>query len=121
MSDDPRHHLGRLGERLAVQHLERLGYRIVARNHRTRFGELDVIARDRDTLVFVEVKTRRGLGRVWDALDDRKRIRVRRMARAYLNDVDDRPRTRGVRFDAVGVTFDARGRLVEIEHLESAF
>ncbi|HEY4098389.1 MAG TPA: YraN family protein [Baekduia sp.] len=55
MSTDPRQHLGRLGERLAAEHLERLGCAIVARNHRTRFGEIDLVACDGRTLIFVEV------------------------------------------------------------------
>ncbi len=121
MSADPRHHIGRSGEDVAAQHLERLGYEIVARNHRTRYGELDLIAVDDECLVIVEVKTRRGRGRPWDALDDRKRRQVRRMGFAYLNDVRDRPRRRNVRFDAIGVTFDAAGRLASLEHLENAF
>jgi putative endonuclease len=120
---DPRHHLGRLGERLAREHLERLGYRLVAANHRTRFGELDLIVRDAATLVFVEVKTRRASqpGRPWENLDERKRGQVKRMAAAWLAEVKDRPRGLELRFDAVGVTIDARGRLVALEHLEAAF
>jgi putative endonuclease len=121
MSADPRHHLGRAGERLAAEHLERLGYSIVARNHRTRYGEIDLIVADRDTLVFVEVKTRRGRGRPWDALDERKQHQVRRMGIAYMSEVDDRPKRRSVRFDAIGVTFDRTGRLTALEHLEGAF
>lgn len=121
MSNDLRHRLGRLGERLAAEHLERLGYEVVARNHRTRYGELDIVATDADTLVFVEVKTRRGRAAPWDALGPRKQQQVRRMARAYLNDVESRPRRRNVRFDAIGLTFDATGRLVTLDHIESAF
>jgi putative endonuclease len=121
MSTDPRHRLGALGEQLAAEHLERLGYDVVARNHRTRFGEIDLIAADDDTLVIVEVKTRRGRGNPWDALDERKRLQVRRMGRAYLTEVTDRPRRRQVRFDAIGVTVDAAGRLTGLAHLESAF
>jgi putative endonuclease len=121
MSTDPRHRLGQLGEDLAVQHLERLGHMVVARNHRTRHGELDVVSLDGDTLVFVEVKTRRGAGRPWDALHDRKRHQVRRMAGAFLREVPDRPRTRAIRFDAIGVTVDGGGRLAALEHLEAAF
>jgi putative endonuclease len=120
---DPRHHLGRLGERLARQHLERLGYEILTANHRTRFGALDLVARDGRALVFVEVKTRRssrpGLG--WENLHEAKRAQVRRMAGAWLAETVDRPRTADIRFDAVGVTIDARGRLVALEHLEGAF
>jgi putative endonuclease len=121
VSSDPRHHLGRLGERLAAEHLERLGYAIVARNHRTRFGELDLVACDGTTLVFCEVKTRRGRGQPWDGLHGGKRAQVRRMARAYLDDQRDRPRVPELRFDAIGVTIDARGRLTRLEHLEGAF
>ena len=121
MSDDPRHRLGRLGEDLAATHLERLGYTLLARNHRTRHGELDVVAVDGDALVFVEVKTRRGAGSPWDALHDGKRLQVREMARAYLGDVRDRPRTRTVRFDAIGVTIDRHGRLASLDHLQGAF
>lgn len=120
---DPRRHLGRLGEGLALEHLERLGYRLVARNHRTRFGELDLVVCDGEALVFVEVKTRRASqpGRAWDSLHPRKREQVRRMARAFLADVEERPRAGDLRFDAVGVTIDAHGRLVALEHLEGAF
>jgi len=68
MTSDLRQHLGRLGEDLALEHLERLGYRLVARNHRTRFGELDLIVCDDLTIVFVEVKARR-VGAVAGALE----------------------------------------------------
>jgi putative endonuclease len=121
VSSDPRHALGAAGERLAVEHLQRLGYAIVARNHRTRFGELDVVACDGDALVFVEVKTRRAGACPWDALHDRKRAQVRRMAAAFLCEVADRPRTERLRFDAIGVTVDARGALVALDHVEAAF
>ena len=121
MSTDPRHKLGRHGEQVAADHLERLGYEIVARNHRTRFGEIDLVAADEDTLVIVEVKTRRGRGSPWDALHERKRRQVRAMGFAYLNTVADRPRRRHVRFDAIGITFDRTGRLTGLDHLESAF
>jgi putative endonuclease len=118
---DPRQHLGRLGEQLAAEHLERLGCAIVSRNHRTRFGEIDLVASDGTTLIFVEVKTRRGRGQPWDALHEAKRAQVRRMARAYLTDHADRPRVRLVRFDAIGVVLDAHGRLTRLEHIENAF
>ena len=118
---DPRHHLGRLGERLAAEHLERRGCSILGRNHRTRFGEIDLVVMDKDVLVFVEVKTRRGAGSPWDSLHDAKRAQVRRMARAYLSEVPDRPSAAGVRFDAIGVVIDGRGRLTSLDHLENAF
>jgi putative endonuclease len=122
MSSDSRHDLGRRGEQLAAEHLERLGYRVIERNHRTRFGELDLIAADEETLVFCEVKTRRaGSGAPWDALDDRKRKQVRSMCASWLCETHERPRTAELRFDAIGVILDGCGALVELVHLEGAF
>jgi putative endonuclease len=120
---DPRHQLGRLGERLALEHLERLGYELVAANHRTRFGELDLIVRDATTLVFVEVKTRRGhrADRHWERLDSRKRSQVRRIAAAWLAETAERPYVDELRFDAIGITIDPHGAIVALEHLEAAF
>ncbi|HEV7461258.1 MAG TPA: YraN family protein [Solirubrobacteraceae bacterium] len=122
MSSDLRHRLGARGERLAAEHLERRGVRVIERNYRTRFGELDLVAFDGTRLVFCEVKTRRaGSGRPWDALGNRKRTQVRAMARQWLAERTDRPRTADLRFDAIGITIDARGDLVALEHLEGAF
>jgi putative endonuclease len=120
---DLRHHLGRVGERLAREHLERLGYRVVACNYRTRFGEIDLIVCDDTSLVFVEVKTRRtgALESSVQAVSPDKRRRVRRMAAAWLVEATDRPRSRELRFDVVGVTVDRDSRLVRLDHLEGAF
>jgi putative endonuclease len=113
---------GRHGEALAAAHLARLGYEILARNHRTRFGELDLIAFDGETIVFAEVKTRRvGSGAPWDSLHDLKRSQVRKMAAAWLAEVNDRPFGADLRFDAIGVLLDGDGRLVRLDHLEAAF
>ena len=121
MSSDLRHHLGRAGEDAAAAHMERLGYAIVARNHRTRFGELDLVCLGHGALVFVEVKTRRGRGSPWDALGAGKQGRVRRMAISYLAETTDRPAAPSLRFDAIGVVFDARGHMVRLDHIEAAF
>ena len=122
MSPDPRRDLGQAGERLACEHLERLGLRIVERNYRTRWGELDVVAVGPDTIVFCEVKTRRaGPGRPFDALGPVKQGRVRKMAAEWLIERRDRPRAAELRFDAIGVTIDAAGRLLRLDHLEGAF
>jgi putative endonuclease len=118
---DARHTLGRRGEELAAQHFERLGFEVLARRHRTRFGELDLIVADGDLVVFVEVKTRRaGGGHPWEALDERKRLQVRRMACAWLAEADH-PYYEGLRFDAVAVIIDRAGALVSLEHMEGAF
>ena len=122
MSTDLRHRLGRAGEDLALAHLQRRGYRLIERNHRTRFGEIDLIVYDGRALVFAEVKTRRaGSGTPWDALGETKCRQVRRMAAAWLAETPDRPRSADLRFDAVGVIIDAHGRLVRLDHLEGAF
>lgn len=123
MPSDLRRTLGSAGETLAAGHLERLGHTIIARNHRTRFGELDIVSTVDTMLVFVEVKTRRRSrdGSPWDALHDRKRAQVRRMAAAYLSEVADRPHTRDIRFDAIGIVLDGQGALCSLEHLEAAF
>lgn len=119
-STDPRRHLGALGEAFAAAHLQRLGYVVVTRNHRTRHGELDLVVCDGTTLVFCEVKTRREGGRPWESLHGRKRAQVRRMAVEYLATVEDRPRTPQLRLDAIGVVVDAKDRLIALEHLEGA-
>jgi putative endonuclease len=122
MPSDARPALGRLGEQLAADHLVRLGWSILARNHRTRFGELDLVAVDGDTIVFCEVKTRRSpSGTAWDNLHEAKRAQVRRMGMSWLNEVRDRPAFLDVRFDAVGILIDPEGRLVRLDHLEGAF
>ena len=78
--------LGRRGEETAGRHLVSAGYRILERRYRTRAGEIDFIAQDGDTLVFVEVKTRSSLacGRPAEAVDGRKRGRIARAASLYL-------------------------------------
>lgn len=124
MSSDLRQKLGRHGEDLALQHLQRLGYRLISRNHRTRFGELDLIVCDDATIVFVEVKARRveaSAGSAVESVPPRKQRQVRGMAAAWLVDCDDRPRSCDLRFDVVAVTVDAVGRLLRLEHLEAAF
>lgn len=124
MSSDVRPHLGRLGEDLALEHLERLGFRALERNYRTRFGELDLVVYDDATIVFVEVKTRRlgaSTGSALEAVSPRKQRQVRGMAAAWLVDSSDRPRSAELRFDVVAVTVDQRARLVRLDHLEAAF
>jgi putative endonuclease len=128
---DARRTVGRLGEDLAAEHLIRLGFTTLARNVRTRFGEIDLIVFDGRVLAFVEVKTRRaGFGGEairpeqeplpW--LRPRQRARLRRLARAWLGDErHERPRARTIRFDAVGVIVDERGRLLRLDHVEAAW
>jgi putative endonuclease len=96
------------------------------RNARTRFGELDLVALDGRTLVFVEVKAGRagsssGPERPVLAVDRRKQQRLRRLAAAWMAERRLDRRYTEIRFDAVGVSFDRAGRAIEIEHIESAF
>ena len=122
MSPDTRKSLGRLGEQLAAEHFERLGWRIVERNYQTRLGELDLIAVDSGTLVFAEVKTCRvGRGAPWDSLHERKQVQVRRIAGLWFNQRRSKPFFERVRFDGIGVLVDGDGKLVGLDHLEDAF
>jgi putative endonuclease len=131
---DQRSVVGRLGEQLAAEHLERLGFQILERNFRNRWGELDIVAYDGRVIAFCEVKSRRlrgggpgtggGLGvggTPFDAVHPGKRARVRRMAGHWLMSRTDRPYAEELRFDAIGITFDRSGRLLSLEHLEGAF
>jgi putative endonuclease len=126
---DPRIGIGRRGELLAARRLERLGYEVVERNRRTRYGEIDLIARKDATLVFCEVKTlvARGSGAAGpayplEAVGPAKREQVRRLARAWLAEADGaRRRYRELRFDAIGVLLSPSGELLQLEHVENAF
>jgi putative endonuclease len=108
------------GERLAAEHLERAGYRIVARNVRAGGVELDVVAARPGLVVFVEVKTRRarGFGAPEEAVDAAKCARLVRGARAWLR--EHGARGVRVRFDVVAVEPDATGGLA-VRHLPGAF
>src|SRR5947209_10836700 len=123
MSNDVRHALGQRGEDIAADHLLRQGFDILERNYRTRWGELDIIAYDGNALIFCEVKTRRSApgGGPLEAVGGAKRVQLRKMAGRWLVERRDRPYADELRFDAIGVTFDPRGELVALEHVERAF
>jgi putative endonuclease len=114
MDEDPRHILGKFGEDIACAELERLGYEILARRHRTRYGEIDIIANDGGTTVFVEVKTREGdvFGTGAEAIAPWKQQRLGRMAIDYAarNGLLDTP----CRLDVVEVTLGAGEPRVEV-------
>jgi putative endonuclease len=111
--------LGRRGERAAERYLKRNGYRIVARNFRAAGAEIDLVAMDGETLVFVEVKTRRSraAGAPEEAVDERKQMRMRRAAEAFS--VRYRVGEKDLRFDIVAV--DAAGKRLGIKLLRNAF
>lgn len=120
MSKDRRHLLGQLGEHLALEHYERLGFRLLERGYRTSAGELDLIVYDGQTIVFAEVKTRRsgGLDPI-DSIGPAKQRRLRMLAGRWLDGQARAPRARELRFDAVGIVIDRRDRLVSLDQREA--
>jgi putative endonuclease len=122
---DPRRARGAAGERAAAEMLAALGYEIVERNFRTRYGELDIVAIDGAVLVFCEVRTRVGQNAIVYALESigpAKRLQLRKMAREWfrLNATRTHP-TRGLRFDAIAVAITPDGRVRSLEHVRDAF
>jgi putative endonuclease len=123
---DPRRRTGQIAEDLIAQRLAADGWEIVERNARTRYGELDIVARDGNVLVFVEVKgARAGTGfgpeKPILSIDFRKQRRVRRLAAAWMAERRDQPHYDDIRCDAAGVTLDRDGRAVEVEYVIGAF
>jgi putative endonuclease len=121
-----RQRTGARAEELVAHRLVAAGWEIVERNARSRYGELDIVARDGRALVFVEVKAGRagtafGPERPILAVDTRKQRRVRKLATAWMAARRDLPPYAEIRFDAVGVTFDRADRAVDVEHIQGAF
>ena len=112
--------LGRQGEDAAVRHLKELGYQIVERNYRTMLGEIDIIAKEKGDLVFVEVKTRSGtgFGVPAESITPRKCRQISKTAMLYLSQhkLTDAP----ARFDVVSVIAGRDGKF-EIEVIRNAF
>ncbi|WP_409340992.1 YraN family protein [Paenibacillus sp. MBLB4367] len=119
---DGRKALGALGEKQAAAHLLGLGYKLLEVNWRCRTGEIDIVAQDGDTLVFVEVRTRGrsdSFGTPLESIDFRKRKQVRDTALVYLH--SRRHASGGIRFDVIGVRTAAGLNEAEIEHVRNAF
>jgi putative endonuclease len=121
-----RRRLGRAAEDLVAARLAAAGWEVLERNVRTRHGELDLVAFDDRDLVFVEVKAGRagsafGPERPVLSVDFRKQARIRRLATAWMGERRALPRYDRIRFDAVGVTYDHSGRVVDFEHIRGAF
>lgn len=113
--------LGQRGERYAARYLRTLGYRVVAGGSRSRYGEVDVVAVDGETIVFVEVKTRRNgtLGDAAEAVDREKQRRIARTALAFLKEhglLEYR-----ARFDVVALVWPDGATRPELLHLKNAF
>jgi putative endonuclease len=117
--DEHRHHLGRVGEEAAIHYLQGQGYRILKHNFRCRFGEIDLIARDGDVLVFIEVKTRRShaFGPPAAAVTLRKQHHIVKVAQWYLAHMGGGQET--CRFDVV--TIEMNALQLHIEIIKNAF
>ncbi|HVT28449.1 MAG TPA: YraN family protein [Lacipirellulaceae bacterium] len=113
--------LGNRGEDAAAKFLKRHGFRILARGVDSRLGELDIVAVDGRTVVFVEVKTRRSsdAGRPAEAIDSRKERRMTQSALAYLK--ANRLLSYAARFDVIAITWPENARRPTIEHYKNAF
>jgi putative endonuclease len=111
--------LGRRGEELAVAHLTKAGYRILDRNVRTRYGEIDVVAQDGGCIVFVEVRTfRTDLMTPVESVGRRKQQRVAALSRAYL--AEKGKADADWRADVIAITVPAGGAPPVIDHIISA-
>ena len=111
--------MGRRGEQLAADYLVAKGYRIVERNWRCQTGELDLIAEEGETLVAVEVRTRRGqsLGSPEESITPAKQARLVDLSEAYAQETGWRG---SLRIDVVAVVMDSRGRVQRLDHYENA-
>ena len=112
-----RSNLGQRGEALAAKELKRRGYQILERRWRCRFGEIDIVARDGDT-VEVKTRTRNDHFRSVDAVDAKKHRKLIQLAKAYVRAHLEGDVT--VRFDVVGIT-KAPQKRPKIEHIRNAF
>lgn len=111
--------LGKYGEDRATEFLERIGYQVVGRNWRCNVGEIDIIARDKDCLVFAEVKTRTrvGFGHPFEAITSAKMQKMRKLVGEWCRAHD--VASVQVRLDAISVLLS--GGRVHIEHLKQVF
>lgn len=110
--------LGKTGEQRASEYLEAQGYCVLDRNWRCAQGELDIVARDGNTIAFVEVKTRttRDFGHPFEAIDARKRDRLWRLAHSWAREHPIAARGMQLRLDAVGIV-GADPASASLEHL----
>jgi putative endonuclease len=123
---DARRDTGQIAEDLVAERLAAEGWKIIERNARTRYGELDIVARDGRVLVFIEVKGARigtsfGPEKPILSIDFRKQRKVRHLGTAWMAEREDFPTFADIRFDAVGVTLDRAGHAVEVDHIRGAF
>ena len=124
---DPRRARGVAGEEAAAGLLIDLGFEVLNRNFRTRYGELDIVALDGNCLVFCEVRARvgrpsAGIASALESVGPGKRMQLRKMAREWFRLADRPPiHTRGTRFDVVAVAMTVTGRVLATRHVQDAF
>jgi putative endonuclease len=120
LSDRRRNILGQRGEDLAAEYLLAAGYRIIARNHRNHYGEIDIIASEAKTLVFVEVKTRKNalFSHPSEAVTRNKQIQISKVAMDYLS--RNNLAEVSSRFDVVAILLPDKGR-PQIDLIQNAF
>ncbi|MFZ5596260.1 MAG: YraN family protein [Bacillota bacterium] len=113
--------LGLAGEEAAARYLKGKGFKIVERNFRCKLGELDIIARDGTSLVFVEVRTKsvQDYGTAGESINSRKKNKLRQLALYYLQ--KKQPGDIPLRFDVVAVTVDERSKIIKLDHINNAF
>lgn len=111
---------GKLGEDAACRYLKKNGYKIIERNYRYSFGEIDIIARKGETYVFIEVKTRKLGTHISGSMsvNNRKQQKILKSACCYLTGKKIKP---PMRFDIIEVYSDELFKKVEINHIENAF
>lgn len=109
---------GKKSEIIAADFLKKKGYKIIELNHKNKIGEIDVIAQDRDYLVFVEVKARlsRAFGDPLEAVNYKKQQKIRKVAELYL--LKKRKTETSCRFDVISILGQEK---YEISHIENAF
>lgn len=113
--------LGRQGEEAAARYLEKNSYQVLCRNYSCRLGEIDIVARERETIVFVEVRSRSSddYGLPQESVTSRKKMKLRQLAWHYLKAAGKTGA--GFRFDVIALLFDGDGRVKKLEHIENAF
>ena len=109
---------GKRGEIIAINYLKNQGYKIIATNYKNKIGEIDIIAKDKDYIVFIEVKARYSgkFGNPLDAINERKQLKVRQVATLYL--MKNQLMNANIRFDVIAVLGEED---CEIQHIKDAF
>ena len=114
--------IGDFGEACVEEYIKKAGYKVIEKNYHTRFGEIDIIAKDKECMVFIEVKTRKSnlYGNASEFVDIRKQKRIIKSAVCYLEDIENTE----IRFDVAEVYYmekDNKFILKEINYIENAF